>query len=221
MKTNEDLQYDVEQAIRWEPQIDAAQIGVTAKDGVVTLTGTVDSYFKKTEAEKAAKKVAGITALVENIKIDYGSYWDQKNDTEIAAEILNAFKWHTDVPDEKLKVRVENGWVTLDGELGWNYQKDAAKDAVKNLMGVTGVSNDIKIKSEVDVIELKDIVAAIKRTISGDNQDIEVRVSDKNVQLKGRVHSYYAKDEAERMAWNTPGVSTVDNELIIVNDYAD
>lgn len=221
MKTNEELQCDVENAIKWEPLLDAAEIGVTAKDGIVTLTGTVDSYAKKTEAESAAKKVAGVTALVEDIKIEYGSYWAKKNDNEIADEILNAFKWNTEVPADNLKVKVENGWVTLEGELGWNYQKEAAKDAVKNLLGVTGVSNNIKIKSEVDVVERKDIEAAIKRNVSFNNQDIEVSVTDKNVKLKGRVYSYYAKDEAERMAWNTPGVCTVDNELIIVNNYAD
>ena len=106
MKTNEELQCDVENAIKWEPLLDAAEIGVTAKDGVVTLTGTVDSYAKKTEAESAAKKVAGVTALVEDIKIEYGSYWAKKNDNEIATEILNAFKWNNEVPADKLKVMV-------------------------------------------------------------------------------------------------------------------
>ena len=221
MKTNEGLQYDVENAIKWEALMDAAEIGVTAKDGVVTLTGTVDSYAKKIEAENAAKRVAGVTALVEKIKVEYGSYWAKKDDGDIASEILNAFKWNTQVPKEKIKVEVENGWVTLEGELGWNYQKEAAKKAVKNLLGVTGVSNNIRIRSEVDIIEQKDIEAALKRNVYFNNEDVEVSVSDKNVKLKGRVDSYYAKDEAERTAWNTPGVCTVVNELIIVNNYAD
>ena len=221
MKTNEDLQYDVEKAINWEPLMDAAEIGVTAKDGVVTLTGTVDSYAKKMEAENAAKKVTGVAVLVEKIKIEYGSYFAKKEESDIAAEILSAFKWNAQLPKDKITVKVENGWVTLEGEMTWNYQKEAAKDALKNLLGVTGVSNNIRIKSEVDVVEQKDIEAALKRNVSFDNQDIEVIVLDKNVKLTGRVYSYYAKDEAERMAWNTRGVCTVENELIIVNNYAD
>ncbi len=109
MKTNEDLQYDVERAIKWEPLIAPAEIGVTAKDGVVTLSGIVDSYAKKLEAESAAKSVSGVKAVIEKIEIKLGAYWAKKGDVDIADEILNAFKWHTDIPDGKIKVLVENG----------------------------------------------------------------------------------------------------------------
>ncbi|MFD2146179.1 BON domain-containing protein [Mucilaginibacter antarcticus] len=138
MKTNQELQKDVQDAIRWEPLLNAAEIGVTAKDGVITLTGTVDTYYKKVEAETAAKNVAGVKAVAEEIVIKYGDY-GKKNDTEIANEVLNAWKWNWEVPEEKIKVKVENGWVTLEGELQWNYQREAAKKAINNLSGVLGL----------------------------------------------------------------------------------
>jgi osmotically-inducible protein OsmY len=214
MKNNQELQKDVQDAIKWEPLLNAAEIGVTAKDGVITLTGTVDSYSKKLEAEDAAKNVAGVKAVAEEITIRYNNF--NKNDTEIATEVLNAWKWNWEVPEEKIKVQVENGWVTLEGELEWNYQREAAKKAIKNLSGVMGVINNIKIKSEThDAVEKKAIECALERNSSIDEMDIRVDVSGNNVTLKGKVNSFYAKDEAEQIAWNAPGVSTVENELVI------
>ncbi|MCO5948626.1 BON domain-containing protein [Mucilaginibacter flavidus] len=215
MKTNQDLQKDVQEAIKWEPLLNAAEIGVTAKDGVITLTGTVDSYSKKLEAEGAAKNVAGVKAVAEEIVIKYGDY-GKKNDTEIASEVLKAWKWNWEVPEDKIKVKVENGWVTLEGELEWNYQREAAKKAIKNLSGVMGVINNIKIKSEThDAIEKKAIECALERNSSIDDLGIQVDVAGNNVTLTGTVNSFYAKDEAEQIAWNAPGVWTVDNELVI------
>jgi osmotically-inducible protein OsmY len=144
MKTNAELQKDVQDAIKWEPLLNAAEIGVTVKDGVVTLTGIVDSYSKKTEAEDAAKNVAGVKAVVEKIEIKFNSRWAKKDDNEIATEVVNALKWNWQIPKDKIKAKVEKGWVTLEGELEWNYQKEAAQGAVKNLLGVMGVSNIIK-----------------------------------------------------------------------------
>lgn len=126
MKSNEVLQNDVQDAIKWEPQLNAAAIGVTAKDGIITLTGVVDSFARKSEAEEAARKVDGVKAVVEEIEIKSGS-WANTSDTEIATEVLNAFKWNWEIPGDKIKVKVEDGWVTLDGEIFWKYQKDAAK----------------------------------------------------------------------------------------------
>ena len=215
MKTNQDLQKDVQDAIKWEPLLNAAEIGVTAKDGVITLTGTVNSYGKKLEAENAAKNVAGVKAVAEEIVIKYGDY-GKKSDTEIANEVLNAWKWNWEVPEDKIKVKVENGLVTLEGELEWNYQREAAKKAIKNLSGVMGVTNNIKIKSEThDAIEKKAIECALERNSSIDELGIQVDVAGNNVTLTGTVNSFYAKDEAEQIAWNAPGVWTVDNELAI------
>jgi len=163
MKRNEDLQKDVQDAIKWEPLLNAAEIGIVAKDGVITLTGTVNSYAKKSEAEKAAKSVTGVKAVVEEIEIRFGSY-GKKTDTEIAKDILNAFASNWEVPDDKVKVKVEDGWVTLEGELKWNFQKDAAKNSVNNLVGVIGVINNITIKPEShDEVEKKGIERALER----------------------------------------------------------
>jgi osmotically-inducible protein OsmY len=218
MKTNEDLQKDVQNAIKWEPLLSAAEIGVTAKDGVVTLSGIVDSYSKKIEAESATKSVTGVKAIVEKIEIKFGSSWN-KNDNEIATEVLNAFKFNWEVPSDKVKVNVENGWVTLEGELEWNYQKEAAKKAISTLMGVKGVSNNIMIKSDMrDAIEKDDIECALERNSSTDDEGISVKVSGNKVILNGIVHSFYQRDEAERIAWNAPGVWNVDNQLVIEYD---
>ena len=221
MKNNSELQKDVQDAIKWEPLLNAAEIGVTVKDGIVTLTGTVDSYSKKTEAEDAAKNVAGVKAVVEKIEIKLNNGWAKKDDNEIAGEVLNALKWHWQIPNDKIKVKVEKGCVTLEGELEWNYQKEAAIKAVKNLLGVTSVTNFIIIKSEShDRIEKEDIENALRRNWSIAGKDITVKVSDHKVTLTGMVNSWYQKNEAGRIAWNAPGVWTVDNELVIEYDYS-
>jgi osmotically-inducible protein OsmY len=196
--------------------LNAAEIGVTVNDGVVTLTGTVDNYSKKTEAENAAKNVCGVKAVVEKIEVKFNTDWAKKDDNEIATEILSAWKWNWRIPNNKVKVKVENGWVTLEGELEWNSQKDAAKDAIKNLEGVIGVSNNITIKSEThNEVEKKSIESALKRSWSINDKDITVKVLDHNVTLTGTVNSWYQKDEAGRIAWNAPGVWFIDNELEI------
>jgi osmotically-inducible protein OsmY len=216
MKNNADLQKDVQDAIKWEPLLNAAEIGVTVKDGVVTLTGSVDNYSKKAQAEDAAKSVAGVKAVVEKIEIKYINSLAKKDDNEIAAEVLNALKWNWQVPEDKVKVEVEKGWVTLEGELEFNYQRDAAKDAVVNLLGVTDVSNNITIKSETeDRIEKKDIENAFRRNWSLDEKNITVKVLEHKVTLTGSVDSWYQKDEAARIAWNAPGVWEIDNKLAV------
>jgi osmotically-inducible protein OsmY len=220
MKNNEELQKDVQDAIKWEPLLNAAEIGVTAKDGVVSLTGVVDSYSKKLEAEAAAKSVAGVKAVVEKIEIKFSSSWNKSN-ADIANEVLAALKSRWDVPSDKVKVTVQDGWVTLAGELSWNYQKDAAKDAINYLSGVKGVTNNIMIKSESkDAIEKKDVESALARNWSVNSQDINVSVSGTKVTLTGTVSSWYQKDEAGRIAWNTPGIWTLDNELEVEYDYS-
>jgi osmotically-inducible protein OsmY len=220
MKTNEELQKDVQDAIKWEPLLNAAEIGVTVKDGIVTLTGNVDSYSKKSEAEDAAKNVAGVKAVVEKIEVKFSSNWSKKEDSEIAKEVLNAFNWNWQVPSDKVKVKVEDGWVTLEGELNWNYQKEAAVKVVNNVIGVKSVSNYITIKSETEQqVEKKDIESALRRNWSIDDKNITVKVSGHKVTLTGTVNSWYQKDEAARITWNAPGVWSVDNELIVEYQY--
>ena len=217
MKNNSELQTDIQNAIKWEPLLNAAEIGVTAKDGVVSLTGVVDSYAKKLEAENAAKKVIGVKALVEKIEVKFPGSWAKTN-LEIANQVLAALKSNWAVPTDKVTVKVEDGWVTLDGELPWDYQREAAKNALNFLTGVKGVTNNIKIKSEShDAIEKKDVEEAIARSWSVDDSDISVSVSGTTVTLTGTVSSWYQRDEAGRIAWKTPGIWSVKNELAV--DY--
>ena len=216
MKTDTQLQQDVMAQLKWEPTLSASQIGVSAKDGVITLTGTVDGYAKKTEAEDAVKRVVGVKAVVEKIEIKYPSNWAKKDDNDIAAEIVNAFKWNWEIPTGKVKAKVEKGWVSLDGELPWKFQSEAAAKAVRALEGVAGVSNNIKIKSTTDeAIEKADIESALERNWSVSDKDIHVKVSGHKATLTGTVDSWYQKDEAGRIAWNAPGVWTVENELLV------
>jgi len=220
MKNNSELQKDVQDSIKWEPLLNAAEIGVTAKDGIVTLSGTVDSYTKKLEAENAAKNTAGVNVVVEKIKVKFGDSW-QKDDNEIAKEILNAYKWNWEIPDDKVKVKVEDGWITLEGQLEWNFQRETAQNLVNIQAGVKGVTNNISIKSEThDAIERKDIEDALDRNWSIDREDIHIKVAVNKVTLMGTVSSYYQKDEAERIARNAPGVWSVVNDLVVEYDYS-
>ncbi len=220
MKTNEELQKDVQNAIKWEPLLHAAEIGVTAKDGVVSLMGTVDSYPKKLEAENAAKNVAGVKAVVEKIEVKFSSAWN-KSDADIANDVLSALKNRWDVPSDKIKVKVEKGWITLDGQVSWNFQKEDAKSAIRHLSGVKGLTNNITIKSDThDMIEQKDVENALARHWSINDRNIKVKVSGTKVTLTGTVTSWYQKDEAERIAWNTPGIWNVDNELEVEYEYS-
>ena len=218
MKTNEELQKDVQNAIKWEPLLHAAEIGVTVKDGIVTLSGTVDGYYKKTQVEDAAKNVAGVKALVEKIEVRYSKDFN-KSDNEIAAEVLKGINNIWSVPNNLIKVKVENGWITLEGELAWNYQREETKNAINYLTGVKGVTNNIKIKSEIhDSIEKKDVEKALARSWAFNSNDISVKVSGTNVTLTGIVSSIYQKEEAGRLAWKTPGIWSVENNLVV--DYA-
>lgn len=220
MKTNAKLQKDVQDAIRWEPLLKAAEIGVTAKDGVVSLTGVVDCYPKKLEAENATKKVNGVKAIVENIEVKFPSTWS-KTDAEVANEVLLALKNNWAVPDDKLTIKVEDGWVTLEGKLPWNYQKVAAKDAIHYLAGVKGITNKIIIKSNAhNIIDQENIEKAIARSWSIDSKNIKVSISGTTVTLSGFVNSWYEKEEASRIAWNSPAVWNVNNELLINYEYA-
>jgi len=220
MKSNETLQQNVEDAIKWEPSLHAAEIGVIVKNGVVTLTGTVDSYSKKLEAEHAVRNVAGVLAVVPKIEVVLAGS-AIKTDEDIAASALAALKSSWSVPDKDIRLKVHNGWVYLEGDMRWNYQKDAADRAVQDLAGVKGVINNLKIKSEShDKLEQKLVEDALKRHWSINADNIRVKVSGTNVTLEGTVGSLYQKREAARIAWKTPGVYTVDNNLEVEYDYA-
>jgi len=215
MKTDSKIKQDVQAELAWEPSIDETQIGVTVKDGIVTLSGTVDNYAKKMAAEKAAKSVKGVKAVAEDIVVQYGIS-DKKTDAEIAKAAVDALRWHTSIPQDKVMIKVEDGWIYLSGEVQWEYQKNGAKTAVKNLLGIRGVVNSIKIKSSVQPYEIKNrITKAFQRSANVDASKINVEVDGNTVKLTGTVLSIKEKEDARRAAFNAPGVVEVINELKI------
>jgi osmotically-inducible protein OsmY len=216
LKKSENLQIDVNDAINWETGLKNSKIIVKVKEGVVTLSGTVDNFAKKLLAENAVKNVSGVKNVIDNITLKFNSKMSNKKDKEIAADVLNGLLWNWEVPNGKVTVSVTDGWVMLEGEVEWNHQKTAAKSAANNQLGVKGITNNITIKSERNIeIEKKEIEKALNRNWCIDKRDIIVKVLANHVTLVGTVNSFYEKDEAERIARNAPGVWTVDNELLI------
>ena len=218
MKTNEQLQQDVQEAIKWEPMLHPAEIGVTASDGVVSLTGTVDSIVKKKQAENAARNVSGVKVLVENIQVKLPDS-KVKTDIEIGAEIISAFTSNVIIPQDKIKVKVENGWVDLDGELPWDYQREITENAIQFLPGIKGIFNNITINPDTkDAVSKKKVEEALKRS-AVDEREITVSVSGTTVTLTGTVHSWQQKEVAGRIAWKTPGIKHLKNKLEVDYEY--
>ena len=215
MKTDAQLQLDVIAELKWEPSVNAAQIGVEVKDGVVTLAGHVSSYAEKYDAERAAQRVSGVKALAVEMDVNLpGS--SKRTDGDIARSAENVLEWSTYLPKNCVKVKVENGWITLSGEVDWQYQRTAAADAVRYLWGVTGVSDQILVKSKVSTSAVKsDIEAALKRRAHSDAQSIAVKVQGADVTLTGQVHSWSERDLARYAAWNTPGVRKVVDNITV------
>ena len=215
MKTDEILEKDVSNSLQLESPITNSNIIVISDDGVVTLTGVVDNFTKRTRAENSTRKITGVKSVINKIYVVIES-WDEKKDVEITAEILSNFRWNWNTLNDTIKVRVLNGWVTLSGELEWNYQKEAAKEAVVNLIGVKGVSNYIDIKSQsYTEIKSTSLRLALENHYALDSQNIEIEVLDSKIILKGIVDSWYQKEIAGRIAWKTSGVINVINELLI------
>lgn len=215
MKTDLRLQQDVQDELRWEPSIKDAEIGVAVKDGVVTLSGYVNTYAQKFAAERAAERVSGIRALAEDLAVKLpGSF--ARSDTEIAHAAVTGLRWDIEVPDDQIKVLVENGWITLEGSVDWYFQKAAAERAVRYLTGVKGLTNMINVKPKVSATEVKTkIESALRRSAAVDAAKIRVETMDGTVTLRGTVRTWTERQDAERAAWAAPGVTLVKDELVV------
>lgn len=214
MKTDSQLQRDVLDELSWEPEVDHAHIGVAANQGVVTLTGHVPSYLQKIAAERAAKRVKGVKAVAEEIEVRF-AFDPKTSDDEIAARIVQLFNWDISVPDDRIQVKVEKGYVTLTGEVDWNFQKTAAKAAAGRISGVTGVYNAVTVRARVSAGDVRErIMAAIKRSSALDAASIDVTVEGGTVKLRGNVHGWNERRIAENAAWAAPGVTKVKDQIL-------
>jgi osmotically-inducible protein OsmY len=216
MKSDTQLQKDVVDELRWDPSVSEKEIAVAVKDGVVTLGGYVHSFAQKRAAEHAVSRVAGVKAVAEDIQVKLPTSL-LRSDTEIAHAAINALKWDVEVPDELIKIKVEGGWVTLEGAVEYFFQKIAAERCVRFLNGVKGVTNLVSVKPGVATTKVsQNIEAALKRRAEVDAARITVATSDGKVTLRGSVHSWLELKEAENAAWATPGVWSVDDRIAVV-----
>jgi osmotically-inducible protein OsmY len=214
MKTDAQLKQDVIAELAWEPSVNAAKIGVEVEGGIVTLAGHVDSYSEKVHAERAAQRVSGVKALAVEMEVRLpGS--NQRTDADIARSAQNVLEWTSYLPGS-VKVKAEKGWITLSGDVEWDYQRKGASDAIRHLMGVTGVSDEITIKPRASVSAVKaDIEAALKRHAKAEAQHITVEVHGSDVTLGGKVHTWSERELAASSAWATPGVRNVVDNITI------
>jgi osmotically-inducible protein OsmY len=216
MKSDRDIERDVREELQWDPDLDATDIAVSVRDGVVTLTGFVKSYTDKYEAEAAAKRVAGVSAVANDVEVRMPSV-DERPDPEIARDAVSAIKSQLPISSERIKVVVKNGWVTLEGQVEWQYQKNTAENAVRRIKGVKGVSNLIVLKPSAEPTEIKSkIMEAFKRNAELDANRIQVEANGSEVILKGTVRSWVEREEAERVAWSAPGVTRVEDRIVVV-----
>lgn len=217
MKTDKQLQRDVNNELQWEPSVHAAMIGVEVKDGVVTLAGQVDSYTEKWRAERAAQRVAGVQAMSTELKVKLPGD-RQRTDADIAGAVSHVLAWTSLLAPDTIQVMVERGWVTLGGEVDWQYQREAVLDSVRTLMGVTGLSDLITVKPAVTVMAVQaDIEAALQRRSIADANQIKVAVHGSDVTLSGTVQSWEERSTATNSAWGMPGVRNVIDKLTLLH----
>ncbi len=211
-KTDSDVKRDVANEIMWDPRVTSSDVKVTATDGIVTLRGTVPHLIEKRSAERAAQRVGGVKAVADELEVK--TIFD-KSDEEIAAAAISAMKWNYSIP-KNVKISIEKGWITLSGEADWDFERNAAKDSVSQLLGVCGVTNSITLKSKAQPLDIKTrIEEALKRSAEAEGRKISVSVNGDKVTLTGNVHSYSEIDDARDAAWMAPGVRTVENKLTI------
>ena len=217
MKTDSQLQRDVMDELVWDPSIDHAHIGVAAKGGVVTLSGFVSNYAQKMTAEHAAERVQGVQGIAEELQVRF-PFEPKTSDEEIARRVLDVFAWDVTIPKNKLTVKVEKGYVTLNGVLDWNYQKDAARKAAGKITGVSGVNNQIMLSDAAVAGDVRErIMAAFKRSATADASALRVTANGSTIELSGTVHGRHERQVAERTAWAAPGVFFVEDNLVVLD----
>jgi osmotically-inducible protein OsmY len=215
MKPDSEIERDVRDELKWDPDLDAENIAVSVKDGVVTLAGFVKTYSDRLEAEAAAKRVAGVLAVANDIDVRLPAI-DQRPDPDIAKAAVAALKSELPISYDKIKIIVKDGWITLEGAAEWQYQKTTAENAVRKVKGVKGVTNVITVKPKVQPSELqRKILEAFKRNAEVDANRITVEASGSEVILKGTVRSWIEREEAERVAWSAPGVTNVEDRIVV------
>jgi len=215
MRSDLELLKDVTEELKFEPSVDEKEIGVGVKSGVVTLTGNVPSFAEKFAAERAVERVSGVRAVADDLQVKLRPA-NSRSDTDVALAAVNVLKWDMEVPDDKIKVKVVNGWVTLEGHAEWHFQKAAAERAVRFLTGVKGVTSLIAISPKVSPTDvMKRIEDAIKRSAELDAKRVFVEAEGSKVTLRGTVRSWAERDEAERAAWAVRGVSDVEDRITI------
>ena len=217
MKSNAKIQQDVNEELKWDPRIKEGDIGVAVKDGVVTLSGSIPSYAEKNAAVKAAQKVTGVSAVVDEIQVKLSGSM-VRDDRDIANACSSSLRWNIWVPQDAVKITVKNGWITLTGEVEYEFKRAAAYNAVRDLEGVRGVSNEITVKPMVRSADVKQkIESALIRHAREDADNIKISVRDQDVTLSGKAPSWSERQQAEWAAWGTPGVKSVTNLVSIQN----
>lgn len=215
-KSDSQLKKDVESELEWDASVKANHIGVAVKDGVVTLSGHLDSFAEKYAAERAAQRVQGVKGLAVELDVRLGAA-AKRTDAELAAAAESALRWHALVPEDRVKVMVEKGWVTLSGEVDWDYQRKYATKAVRPLTGIVGVTNSVVVRPQVTPADIHQrIQGALERQADREARNIEVIVSGHTATLRGKVHSWAERSAAQGAAWSAPGISSVVNELHVV-----
>jgi osmotically-inducible protein OsmY len=215
MKSDEEIERDVREELKWDPDLDDTDIAVSVKTGVVTLAGFVRSYSDRLEAEAAAKRVAGVLAVANDLEVRLPAI-DQRPDPDIARDAVAALKAELPISYDKIKLTIKDGWVTLEGAVEWQYQKTTADNAVRKVKGVRGVTDVITVKPKVEPSELKrKIQEAFQRNAHVDANRITVEANGSEVVLKGTVRSWIEREEAERVAWSAPGITKVEDRIVV------